>query len=134
MSLVTVASDAGTPQMNSGSLHRFLAEAVWYPSALVPSDTLRWSGIDDGRALATLTHGGTTVSLEFRFNPAGDVAGIYTPARWGRFGGGYEERPWEGHFSAYEPRAGFLVPTQGDVGWHVDGAWQCVWRRTHHRG
>ena len=32
LSAFTVGGDAGTPEMNSGSLHRFLAEAVWYPT------------------------------------------------------------------------------------------------------
>ena len=37
LSVFTVSADAGTPEMNSGSLHRYLAEAVWYPTALLPS-------------------------------------------------------------------------------------------------
>jgi hypothetical protein len=63
LSAFTVASDADTPQMNSGSLHRYLAEAVWYPSALLPSAHLRWTSIDATTALATLTDHGTSVSL-----------------------------------------------------------------------
>jgi hypothetical protein len=43
----TVSSAGATPEMNSGSLHRFLAEAVWYPTALLPSSHLRWSAIDE---------------------------------------------------------------------------------------
>ena len=128
MSLVTLASAAGTPQMNSGSLHRFLGEAPWYPSALLPSESLRWRELDDGAAIATLTHSGSTVSLEFRFNAASEVAGIYTPARWGRFAGRYQQRAWEGHFMRYRRRAGMLVPDEGEVGWYDAGSWQCVWR------
>ncbi|WP_425532220.1 DUF6920 family protein [Aromatoleum anaerobium] len=37
LSAVTVASDRDKPELNSGSLHRYLAEAVWYPTALLPS-------------------------------------------------------------------------------------------------
>ena len=37
LSAFTVSSDSGTPEMNAGSLHRYLAEAVWYPVALLPS-------------------------------------------------------------------------------------------------
>src|SRR5690606_39033748 len=112
----------------SGSLHRYLAEAVWYPNALMPSANLQWSGVDERRALATLTSHGTAVALEFRFAGTGEVSGIYTPARWGKFKEGYVQRPWEGHFHSYREWSGVVVPTEGDVGWYVDGTWRCVWR------
>jgi hypothetical protein len=127
LSAFPVASDGGTPEMNSGSLHRFLAEAVWYPTALVPSSKLQWRAIDDNRALATLTVSGVSVSLEFRFADTGEVLGIFTPARWGAFDAGYQQRPWEGHFRNYQLRDGIRVPLAGDVGWYVDGEWQAVW-------
>jgi hypothetical protein len=130
LSAVPVASDGGTLEMNSGSLHRFLAEAVWYPSALLPSSQLTWTPIDDSRAVATLTSGAVTVSLEFRFSPDNEVSGIYTPGRWGSFDGTYKQVAWEGKFRNYSRRNGVLVPTDGEVGWYTDGQWQSVWRGT----
>jgi hypothetical protein len=130
LSAFTVSADADTPEMNSGSLHRYLAEAVWYPTALLPNPPLRWTEIDATRSLATLTNHGVTVSLEFRFAETGEVTGIYTPGRWGTFGGGYEQRPWEGHFRNYDRRNGFWVPIEGDVGWYVDDEWHAVWKGT----
>ena len=127
LSAFPLDEDAGTPEMNAGSLHRYLAEAVWYPVALRPSDQLRWTAIDTSRALATLTASGVTVSLEFRFAPTGEVTGIYTPARWGSFPEGYREAPWEGHFRDYQERHGMMVPSAGDVGWYVDDGWHAVW-------
>jgi hypothetical protein len=128
LSAFTVAEDAGTPEMNSGSLHRYLAEAVWYPTALLPTEKLRWNVIDTNSALATLTDHGMSVSLEFRFSDTGEVTGIYTPARWGSFDGGYKQVPWEGHFGSYEEKMGLFVPTEGEVGWHFDNEWQAVWK------
>lgn len=113
--------------MNSGALHRFLAEAVWYPIALLPSDSLRWSPIDDNRAGATLTSGDVTVSLEFRFSESGEIVGIYTPVRWGKFGGSYVQKPWEGRFRDYVTIQGMRVPKHGEVGWYEEGVWQQVW-------
>lgn len=129
-SILKVAEDAGTPAMNSGALHRFLAEAVWYPWVLAPSQALSWTAIDDQRALATLTCGTTAVSLEFHFKGDGTVAGIYTPARWGRFAGRYEQVPWEGRFSGYKRQNGILIPSTGEVGWYRDGQLRTVWRGT----
>ena len=128
LSAFPVSADGGSPEMTSGSLHRYLAEAVWYPTALLPSPNLRWTAIDGSKALATLTHHGTAVSLEFRFAASGAVSGIYTPQRWGTFAEGYRQAPWEGHFRDYRERDGIVVPTEGDVGWYVDGEWRAVWQ------
>ncbi len=128
LSAIPVGSAGGNMEMNSGSLHRFLAEAVWYPTALLPSAHLRWDPIDEARALATLKQGNTSVSLEFRFNRNNEVTGIYTPGRWGSFDGGYKQVAWEGRFQDYAMRDGVLVPTRGEVGWYVEGGWHAVWR------
>ena len=130
LSLFTVSSAAGTLEMNSGSLHRYLAEAVWYPTALLPSEKLYWIGIDARRALATLTDHHVTVSLEFRFADSGEVTGIYTPGRWGKFADGYRQVAWEGHFRDYRERDGILVPSEGDVGWYLKNEWRPVWKGT----
>ena len=130
LSAFPVGADGGTPEMNSGSLHRYLAEAVWYPTALLPGPTLKWTDIDASRALATLTNHGVTVSLEFRFAEGGEVTGIYTPGRWGSFPDGYKQVPWEGHFRGYRPWGGVVVPSEGDVGWYVNDEWHAVWRGT----
>ncbi len=125
---VTVACAGGNPEMNSGALHRFLAEAVWYPTALLPSQSRRWEPIDDLRALAILEQGDVGVSLEFRYNRNDEVVGIFTPGRWGSFDGGYRQVAWEGRFSNYSRRGGMLVPEYGEVGWYIDGRWQKVWQ------
>lgn len=127
MSAFTMARDGGTPEMNAGSLHRFLAEAVWYPTALVPGEHLRWTALDDGSALATLRVDGCEVSLTFRFRDSGEVAAIHTPARWGRFDGRYRQLPWEGHFQGVVEVGGLRVPHHGEVGWYADGRWEPVW-------
>ncbi|MGH7548258.1 MAG: DUF6544 family protein [Gemmatimonadales bacterium] len=124
VSAISMASDSGRQELNSGSLHRYLAEAVRYPTALLPSAALQWSAINGTKAMATLTDAGITVSLEFWFNDAGEVTGIYSPGRWGRFDGEYVQTPWEGHFRTYQERNGMLVPTEGEVGWYSSGAWR----------
>ncbi|NDP62954.1 DUF6544 family protein [Polaromonas sp.] len=130
LSAIRIASDGGTPEMNSGALHRFLAETVWSPTALLPSERLRWSAIDDRTACATLTVHDVTVSLEFRFNAAGEVVGIFTPGRWGSFGGSYVQKPWEGRFREYVPVQGMRIPKHGEVGWYDGSVWGAVWEGT----
>lgn len=101
VSAIPLASDSGSMELNSGALHRYLAESVWYPTALLPSKALHWSHTDGNRALATLSDAGQTVSLEFRFNEAGEVSGVYSPGRWQKVKGNFRQTPWEGRFRSY---------------------------------
>ena len=78
--------------------------------------------------MATLADGPHRVALEFRFNPFGDVAAIYTPERPRRVRGTYEMAPWEGRFDDYREQQGLRIPMRGEVGWHEDGRWDSVWR------
>lgn len=128
LSAFAVASEAGAPELNSGALHRYLAEAVWFPTALLPQSGVVWRPIDDHSALATLTDRGTTVSLEFRFNEVGEATGIYSAGRFGRFGDEYKQVPWQGHFRDYQVQAGMRIPQYGEVGWYDDGVLQLVWK------
>lgn len=128
LSAYAVASEAGEPELNSGALHRYLAEAVWYPTALLPQSGVKWSPIKDHSTLATITDRGTTVSLEFRFNDIGEVVAIYSPGRFGRFDGAYKQVPWEGHFRDYQVLGGMRIPAYGEVGWYEGETLQIVWR------
>lgn len=128
LSAFRLGESSGGVEMNAGSLLRYLAEAVWYPTALLPEAGVQWEAIDAQRARATLTHAGITVSLEFRFNAAGEAIAVYTPGRWGSFKSGFEMKPWEGHFSRYQRIAGMSVPVAGEVGWYEKNQWQVVWK------
>jgi hypothetical protein len=112
--LFTIADVHGTPENNQGELLRFLAETPWYPTALLPSQGVRWEAINDTSARATLTDGETTVSLVFQFNAEGAIATMRAEAR-------YRDKltamPWGGRFWEYSLRNGMLIPLEGEVGW-----------------
>ena len=63
LGLVTLADIRGTSEVAQGELLRFLAEAAWYPTALLPSQGVRWEALDGISARATLTDGATMVAL-----------------------------------------------------------------------
>ena len=126
-SALPLAHEGPSPEMSSGALQRYLAEAAWYPTALLPSEGVHWTGLDDRRALATLTDHGIEVSLEFRFDDGGLVESIYTPARWGRFDGRFEQHAWEGFLRRYEQHEGSFVPMEAEVGWHLPQGWWPFW-------
>lgn len=128
LSAIAVASDAGRPELNSGALHRYLAEGVWFPTALLPQAGVVWTPIDEHSALATLTDHGISVSLEFRFNAIGEVTGVYSEGRFGNFGGEYRRTPWQGHFEDYQVQAGMRIPSYGEVGWYDNDVLHMVWK------
>ncbi len=127
-STIPVASDGGHMEINSGELHRYLAEGVWYPTALLPESEVSWAAIDNEKALASITVNNITVELEFTFNQRGEVVSVYTDGRYGQFEGGYLQKPWEGHFKDYHEINGMKVPRYGEVGWWVEGQYELVWK------
>jgi hypothetical protein len=70
LGLVPVAKVSGGDEVARGEFMRFLAEAVWYPTALLPSEGVRWEAVDDRSANATIVDGPLALTLLFRFNDA----------------------------------------------------------------
>ena len=114
LGLFTVADVRGTPEASQGELLRFFAEAAWYPTALLPSQGVRWEAINDISARATLTDGAATVTLVFQFNAEGTIDTVRAEAR-------YRDKltamPWGGRFWEYSVCNGMLIPLKGEVGW-----------------
>ncbi|MDB4874112.1 MAG: hypothetical protein JWM41_558 [Gemmatimonadetes bacterium] len=128
--LVTVANQTGTPELASGALLRYLAEAVWLPTALLPSQGVRWTAIDNRSARAALTDGATTVSMDVSFASDGGIRTI-TAMRYRDVNGRPVLTPWEAHFSDYERVNGMRVPHWGEVGWVLADGWFPYWRGTN---
>ncbi len=126
--LVTVADLRGTLDRAQGELLRFLAEAVWYPTALLPGQGVSWEAADAQCARATLTDGAVTVSLDFSFDEQGLVAGIDARARGRTVGGQTVPTPWRGRFWGYQDRGGMLVPLNGEVAWMLLDGMHPYWR------
>ena len=128
MAVVTVVRMENTPDMAVAALMRYLAEACWFPTALLPSQGVRWEGIDASRARATLTDGPTTVWSEFRFGPDGLVTSIYTPARPRTVGTAVVPTAWQGRWTAWAVRNGMRVPSAGEAEWLLPDGPLVYWR------
>jgi hypothetical protein len=126
--LIDLANIRDTTDAAQGELMRYLAEAVWMPTVLLPSQGVRWEAIDNNKARATLTDGAVSVSLEFRFNAEGLVESVISPARSRTVGKELVPAPWQGRWWNYEMRDDLRVPTEGEVEWQLPTGPLPYWR------
>ncbi len=120
LSLFTVVDAQNQKELNEAALQRYLAEAVWFPTALLPSQGVTWTAIDAQRARAALTDSGVTFSLDFEFNERGEIISVYTARRYREVSGEYKLTPWKGKYSKYIDVEGYLVPSEAEVEWHLE--------------
>ncbi|GBE18485.1 hypothetical protein BMS3Abin16_01089 [archaeon BMS3Abin16] len=128
LSLFTLINSHDEEELNAGALQRYLAEAVWFPTSLLPSQGISWEEIDSSKAKATITDSGITVSLEFEFNERGEAVSVYTPGRYREVKGKYELTPWKGRFSNYIEVEGYRIPTKAEVEWHLKDKTYPYWK------
>ena len=128
--LFALATAEDARELAQGELMRFLAEGAWYPTALLPSQGVRWQAIDDHAARATLTDGTLSVTLTFHFNDGDLVDTVRAEARGRITDGKVEMLPWEGRFWNYAQRDGMRVPLEGEVAWITPAGRKPYWRGT----
>ena len=131
MGAIPVVNEPDTPDLRAGALQRYLAESVWFPTALLPESGVRWTAIDDSHASAALTEGAITVSLDFEFGEDGRILSSYAAGRPRAdpgTKGGYVTLPWGGRYRGYQEQSGMLVPSESEVYWIVAGREQQYYR------
>ena len=117
--LFTVADSQGTGEIARGEFMRYFAESPWYPTALLPSQGVRWEAVDGACANATIVDGPITLTLLFRFNDVGLIASVRAESRGAGVGkdGVMEMLPWDCALSDYQPQGGMLIPMIGEAAW-----------------
>jgi hypothetical protein len=128
LGLFTVADMRGTRAVAEGELMRFFAEAAWYPTALLPSQGVRWEPRDDRSAYATLTERDISITMLFTFDRRGLIETVRAEARGRTVGGEVIPTPWVGRHWNYEERNGMRVPLDGEVAWQLPEGEKPYWR------
>jgi hypothetical protein len=127
--LIPVVTSEGTPMLASSALQRYLGEAAWFPTALLPRSGVQWTAVDDTRARATLSTSATPVSLEFRFDEQGQNLSVFAPDRF--YDDGRQPpvaRPWEARNSAFGEQHGVVVATESVAEWQLPQGPFAYWR------
>lgn len=128
LGLVSMVDLRGGDELAKGELMRFVAEAAWYPTALLPSQGVLWDAVDDHSARATLKDGDVTVTLLFHFNEEGLIDTVRAEARGRTVGGTVVPTPWHGRFWNYAIQSGIRVPLDGEVSWLLPERAKPYWR------
>lgn len=109
--------DAKGHEVDHGEILRFLAECIWFPSAFL-NDYIRWKGIDNGSAKATISYKGITASAIFHFNEKGEITKI-TAKRYREANGRFALEDWEGQIVEYREFNGVIIPNKVDIIWKL---------------
>ena len=117
LGLIPVVNMPDDAQLQQGEFMRYFMEALWYPTALLPSQGVRWETIDDKSARATLTDGPITLTLTFGFQDDGLIGTARAESRGRLVNGVPSGAPWQGRFWNYAVRDGMRVPLEGEVAW-----------------
>ena len=117
LGLFTVAEVQGGGEIARGELMRYFAEMPWYPTALLPSQGVRWEAVDDRSAKGTLADGQISLTLLFSFDDAGLITSVHADARGSGVGKDMVMLPWDCNVSNYHLRDGMMVPTRGEAAW-----------------
>ncbi len=126
--LVPLANESGSAAMAEGELMRYLAEAAWYPTALLPSQGVQWEAINANSARATLLDGTARVSLVFGFDAAAMISSVMAPQRQRSVGGKTVATEWRGRFWNHAAQGGMRVPMNGEVAWQLAAGPLPYWR------
>ncbi|HSJ63495.1 MAG TPA: DUF6544 family protein [Gemmatimonadaceae bacterium] len=124
----TVADLRGTREIAEGELMRFIAEAAWYPTALLPSQGAQWEAVDAQSARVTVADGPLSLTMTVQFDDEGLIRSVGAATRGRTVGDRVIPTPWEGRFWTYERRGGMLVPLDGEVAWLLPEGEQPYWR------
>jgi len=123
-----VADAHNNAALDTGALMRYLGEAVWLPTRLLPGHGLSWAAVDDNRADATFTDNGVGVTLRFTFTQDGDVAQIEAAARPREVEGRYVPTPWRVRALGYEVVNGQRIMSPAEAEWILPEGPQAYWR------
>jgi len=126
--LITKAHLRDRGELARGELMRFLAEAAWYPTILLPGHGVTWSPVDEYSAHATLRDGDHTVTLLFHFDAQNLIDTVRAEARGRSVGAGTVLMPWQCRLWNYAMRDGMRVPLEGEAAWITPEGTKSYWR------
>jgi len=116
LSLFKVA-DARGPEMDQGTLLRYLNEIMWFPTAYL-NNYIRWEPVDHHSAKATMSYGGVTASALLSFNEQCELIN-FTAERFMANNGQFSKETWSTPIEEYKEINGIRIPVKGTGVWNL---------------
>lgn len=116
-SVLRIVNEKGE-KIDEGSLQRFLAEIVWFPSAAL-NPYITWEALDQLSARATMTYKDTTATGTFYFNNQGDFVRFST-LRYKDNNPDAVRYEWIIIAREYAVFNGVRIPVKLEVSWRLD--------------
>lgn len=112
-SLIKIVDETGD-KIDQSELLRFLGEAPWYPTALLPSEQVTWESIDSNSAKILFTDHNMTVTGIFQVNSNGQIT-RFQAKRY------YQDtlQTWIGTYTDYQSVKGLNIPFSVKVTWNL---------------
>ncbi|MGY4538378.1 hypothetical protein ACVW0P_002798 [Mucilaginibacter sp. UYNi724] len=112
-SLYNIVNGKGK-KFNQGELLRWLAESVWFPTNLLPSESLQWLAMDKNTAKLIFTYRGMSLSYIVSFSND-----EITQFQTSRYMGNEKLETWIGKPGAYQKINNIMVPTKIEAIWRL---------------
>ncbi len=107
-----VLRESDVRELNITTLLRWAGEAVMYPTALLPSQYVRWEPLGEYSAKAIITDGDNTGTYRVFFNDVGEIIRYESDDRYDRIDGTYQRVGSIAYRSEYQEINGIKVPTK----------------------
>ncbi len=107
--------DGKGPEFNQGELVRWLSETPWFPTALLPSEYIRWEPVDAQHANVFLIDHNVAVDGCFSINDQGQIT-KFKAKRYGDNG----LQDWICQYSDYREVDGLRVPFYAEASWNSE--------------
>jgi hypothetical protein len=117
-SALELSYDAGR-EADLSALARYITEAPWYPTALLPSEFVSWHAVDSGSAKVVFRYNGYIVSVIFTMNGRGEIVKAMTGDRYRKVKGYREQVPWTAHYIKYEEVNRMKIPMEVETAWNL---------------
>ncbi|HEY5745501.1 MAG TPA: DUF6544 family protein [Chryseolinea sp.] len=114
-SLFKVADGQGK-NYDEGELQRWLAESVWFPTNLLPSERIVWEPIDSNAAKMIFTTGTVTIFFTVTINALGEITQMETL----RYMDNDKKQTWLCSMSDYKERNGIIIPFHCEATWRLE--------------
>jgi hypothetical protein len=109
-SLVNIVNADGD-SYNEGELQRWLAESVWFPTNLLPSERLKWLPVDENNAKLLFNYLGLSLDFLVNFNDTGEITQMITK----RYMNEGKKETWIVKMKDYKVLNGIRVPTRAEA-------------------